>query len=257
MEKYVLDTNIWIEIHRGNIACASLKEVAARTGGIFCWAPPVLIELFNGVIAGGAPNFSRNQTLFARAGQLRSQILDLPAPFIWRILWKMTDGKSRVLPSHYQSLIEMLVRSNEFSDFLKKTRTSGSVWQDIDKQDRVHQIVLDQELGALRQVSFRKIGNRLSEYFSRQYSRSGLRPDPTYFEHRFSAALEFLVTSMVKVRHGAKPEKNDPGQYTDLQLFFYLGDPEIVIVTNEDFSQEIRESPQKSRIISFQEFKRK
>jgi hypothetical protein len=42
--------------------------------------------------------------------------------------------------------------------------------------------------------------------------------------------------------------------YVDNQLFFYLADPEAVIVTNEDFSNEIRKSPQKTRIISYEAF---
>ncbi len=43
--------------------------------------------------------------------------------------------------------------------------------------------------------------------------------------------------------------------YVDNQLFWYLADPEAVIVTDEDFSNEIKRSPQKNRIISYENFR--
>jgi len=57
-----------------------------------------------------------------------------------------------------------------------------------------------------------------------------------------------------KVRAGANLAKDDRGIYVDFQLFFYLADADAVIVSNEDFSGEIRSSPQRSRIISFKTF---
>ncbi len=42
--------------------------------------------------------------------------------------------------------------------------------------------------------------------------------------------------------------------YVDFQLFFYLADPQAVVVSNENFCGEIVKSPQRNRIISFGEF---
>jgi hypothetical protein len=43
--------------------------------------------------------------------------------------------------------------------------------------------------------------------------------------------------------------------YVGFQIFFYLADPEAVIVTHERFN-EIAKSPQKSRIITVDDFKK-
>jgi hypothetical protein len=91
---------------------------------------------------------------------------------------------------------------------------------------------------------------------ARLYRLGGLLPDPELFARTFSAAIEFLKYSVLQVRRGANPKKNNRGLYIDSQLFWYLGDPNAVVVTNEDFSQEIRSSPQKNRIISLDAFLR-
>jgi len=83
----------------------------------------------------------------------------------------------------------------------------------------------------------------------------GLLPDPDAFEKQFSAAVEFLKSSVMQVRRGANVLKNNRGVYVDNQLFFYLANPEAVIVSNEDFSQEIRSSLQKDRIIKYEVFR--
>jgi len=71
----------------------------------------------------------------------------------------------------------------------------------------------------------------------------GLRPDPDWFSAKFSAGIEFLIASIVQVRNGANPQKNNRGLYVDSQFFWYLGDPELTIVTMENFSSEINASP--------------
>jgi hypothetical protein len=84
---------------------------------------------------------------------------------------------------------------------------------------------------------------------------SGLLPDPAVVEVIFSAAIEFLVSSSIKIRQGPNPLKNDRGLYVDSQLFYYLADPDAVVVSNEDFFDDIKLSPQKSRIISYEQFR--
>ena len=67
--------------------------------------------------------------------------------------------------------------------------------------------------------------------------------------------MEFLKSSVLQVSRGANVQKNNRGLYVDNQLFFYLADPEAVVVSNEDFSQEIRKSPQRNRIIDYEQFR--
>jgi len=85
-------------------------------------------------------------------------------------------------------------------------------------------------------------------------SVSGLVPEPDGFQERFSAAIEFLRSCLVQVRRGANALKNNRGLYVDNQLFFYLADPEAVVVLTRIFSDEIKVSAQKDRIIKFSDF---
>ena len=93
----------------------------------------------------------------------------------------------------------------------------------------------------------------LSVGMSKLYPIGGLSPDPDRIEHEFSAALEYLRASVTKLRQGANLAKNDRGLYVDFQTFFYLADPHAVIISNEGFG-EIVKSPQKTRIITVDEF---
>jgi predicted nucleic acid-binding protein len=47
---YILDTNIWIEIARGNIACGDLTQNPASTVVV---APFTIIELIRGTVRNG------------------------------------------------------------------------------------------------------------------------------------------------------------------------------------------------------------
>jgi hypothetical protein len=54
--------------------------------------------------------------------------------------------------------------------------------------------------------------------------------------------------SLAKMKGRAKPRKNDPGLFVDFQLLLYLADPELVFLSKEDFSSEVKKSLQKPRI---------
>lgn len=95
--------------------------------------------------------------------------------------------------------------------------------------------------------------NSLNVGMSKLYRIGGLLPDPDRIEQDFSAALEYLRASVIKLRQGANLAKNDRGLYVDFQTFFYLADPHAVIISNERF-REIVKSPQKTRIITVDEF---
>jgi hypothetical protein len=65
----------------------------------------------------------------------------------------------------------------------------------------------------------------------------------------FSAQFEYLEANILKVKGGAKPEKNDRGLWIDYNILRYLADPEVTIITAEKFHRSIKQSPQASRII--------
>jgi hypothetical protein len=161
-----------------------------------------------------------------------------------------------VRPEHYRTLLDLVVSSNSHKDFLKKSEATGSVWKKMTELDSIHKGVLDKELGSVSVLAGRASAKALHMYMPRFYKLGGLQPDPDKFEETFSAAMEFLRSSIIQVRNDANLRKNNPGMYLDNQLFFNLADTEAVVVTNEDFSNEIRTSPQKNRIISHETFRR-
>jgi hypothetical protein len=246
---YILDSNIWIEVEKGTISCADLTldgvEVAV--------APLMLTELVRGLTKGGEKFFVAKKPMFecmAKCG-----ILELPKPFIVKVLWNADGGGvSKVRPHHYATLLKMLTSSHSLAQFLKKAEAPSSFWNKMTDLHSIHENVLDKELGSLNPLAKQGSLKAFSFHIANMYRMGGLSPDPGVIESKFSAALEFLRAYVLKVRRGANPMKNDRGMYVDNQLFYYLADPDAVIVSNEDFSDEIKSSPQRNRIISYEEF---
>lgn len=147
-------------------------------GAAIVLAPPVLIELFRGVIRGQDPSFRDNQAIFPCASDTDSEILELPVPFMWKILWNISGGKSGVRPAHYKNLIDMLGRSRSFSELLHETKRPGRPWQHIDRADQIHKAFVDQELRALEVLAMRKSKLKLSTRVAKQYTLGGLCPIP-------------------------------------------------------------------------------
>lgn len=181
-------------------------------------------------------------------------ILELTKPFVYQTLWSLRDaGNSGVRPATYRSLLEMMNGASSFQDFINKTEAPGSAWKRASDWHSIHEGNLDKELGALQKLADSASLKSLSVGMSKLYRIGGLLPDPNRIEQEFSAALEYLRASVIKLRHGANLAKNDRGLYIDFQTFFYLADPQAVIVSNEGFG-EIVKSPQKARIITLNDF---
>jgi len=247
---YIMDTNIWIDLAQGKLSCADLT--GKTTAGAVV-APFMIVELVRGIVKGGEPRFLQNRAMIECMA--RCQILELPKVFIFQILWNVLGGVSKVRPHHYSTLLGLVVGSKTLSEFLKKTEEPNSVWKRIGELDSIHEGVLEKELRSLGTLADRASVKTLHVHMARTNQLGGMLPDPDAFEAKFSAAVEFLKSSAIQVRRGANVLKNNRGLYVDNQLFFYLADPEAVVVSNEDFSQEIRKSPQKNRIISYQTFR--
>lgn len=246
---YILDSNIWIEVEKETISCADL----VRDGVEVLVAPLMLTELVRGLTKGGEKFFAAKKPMFecmAKCG-----ILELPKPFIVKVLWNVDGGGvSKVRPHHYATLLEMLTSSHSLAQFLKKAEAPSSLWNKMTDLHSIHDKVLDKELGSLNPLANKASLKSFGIHIAKMYKLGGLSPDPDEIERKFSAALEFLRAYVMKVRRGANPKKNDRGMYIDNQLFYYLADPDAVIVSNEDFSDEIRSSPQRDRIISYTQF---
>jgi hypothetical protein len=247
---YIFDSNIWIDLAQGKVAC---PEVTGKPTRKVVIAPFMLTELVSGIVRGGERYFPQNKSMIACMAHC--EILELPRVFMSGILWNLPEGVSNVRPHHYRTLLALLAGSKTLADFLRKTEEPGSVWKRMAELDSIHEGVLEKELRSLGTLADRASVKSLHVHMARTNQCGGLLPDPDAFEKKFSAAVEFLKSSVMQVRRGANVLKNNCGVYVDNQLFFYLANPEAVIVSNEDFSQKIRSSLQKDRIIKYEVFR--
>lgn len=253
--RYVFDTNVWIDVSRGQIKCRDLRK---KVGTGLLLSPLAITELVRGTIKGGESIFVRDKPMFKCMADGAPEILELPKPFVYKVIWNVDAVASgisgiRPRPQRYRELLEMLIDSKTLSEFLRRAEAPGSPWAKITYLDRIHESVLSRELNSLELLTSAS-PKALSVYVSHMYACGGLIPDPEFIEQRFSAALEYLRACVLKVRRGGKPWKNDRGSYVDLQFFWYLADPRIIFVTKEDFSDEIKASSQRTRIISYAAF---
>jgi hypothetical protein len=249
----MFDTNVWIDVSRGQIRCRDLRE---KVGTGLVLSPLTITELVRGSVNGNEENFARDQQMFKCMVDGSPEMLELPKVFVYKILWNLDWGVSGVRPHHYRTLLEMLISSKTLFEFLRKAEAPGGAWTKITQLHSIHESVLEKELKSLQSLAQGASLKALPVHISLLYACGGLIADPAIIEQRFSAAIEYLRTSILRVRQGAKPWKNDPGSYVDSQFFWYLADPRIVPVTKEDFSDDIRVSSQRTQIISYDAFSR-
>jgi hypothetical protein len=251
LNTYLPDTNVVINYGKDAAVKAKIDR-ASVAGSKFVIAPPVLTELTVGVVKGGPTYFAQNKIIFEWLKSQSANILDLPRPFMGKVLG-FPSKRSDVDVGHHIQRIELVTEASDFADFLKRKDAAGSLWPDIETSAKVHEQQLDKEFVALQRISKSKPGSYdLAAEFAKTFDVNGKYPDPNTFRSHFSAAMEYGERTITKIRGGANPRKNDPGRYGDFQLFFYLADPSIEILTCEDFSDDIKNSPQRSRIVKLE-----
>jgi hypothetical protein len=248
MPTYLPDTNVLIDYGR-NPAVQAKLEIAEQAGSKFVLAPSMLTELTVGVVKGGATYFEQNKKIFSWLQKHSGTILELPLPFIGKVMGYQLK-RSQVETQHYAQRTDMVVNSQTFDEFLKRKDEAGSVWSDIDQTAQIHEAQVNKEFTALETLAKTpKTKIDVAAGLCKSYSTAAFKPDPKQFKNNFSAAVEYAEVSIAKIRQGANPRKNDRGRYGDFQLFFYLADPEITLLTSEDFSSDIKQSPQRTRIV--------
>jgi hypothetical protein len=174
--------------------------------------------------------------------------------FIHQRLWNSGDKASvKPGPDNYKKLLQMMVDSSSYDEFIAKTKSAGSEWFDTDKWNTVHERELEKELNAMEQLAKVDPGS-IAPALAKLYAFNGSLPSTDSIKKEFSAALEYLRSIGAKVRNGTNLGKNDRGMYMDFQNLLYLADPNAYFVSNEDFSAEISKSPQKDRIITRSQF---
>lgn len=248
MSMFLPDTNVWKNVGK-DAALTRAFEKALATGDRFLIAPPALIELVRGLVRGGVETFSEDRKMFGWMRSNNCEIVELTRPFMAKILRTNTPSNSGVLPAHYGQLIDMVVKSETFDDFVRISKKDGSVWKHVESLDGIHEAQLEKELLALEQLAKEGRALNISERLSATFGIPGCRPIPLILRLRFSAAIEYIESVVRKMAQGANPRKNNRGVYVDWQLLMYLARPDVMFLTNEDFSREISRSTQKSRIV--------
>ena len=246
---YVLDTNIWLDLTRGKVSCTELSSKAHIQVVV---APFAIMELMKETVKHKGKYFDNDKRVFQCMAKFR--VLELTKVFIYQRLWNSGEAASaRVGPESYKKLLQMMVDSSSYDEFIKKTKSTGSEWFQAETWDATHEGVLDKELRAVDQLA--KVDPKsIATGLAKLYRFKGSFPKEDSIEKEFSAALEYLRSVIVKVRNGANLARNDRGMYVDFQILYYLADPNATIVSNEDFSREISKSPQKDRIITLAQF---
>lgn len=250
MPTYLPDTNVLIDFGRDPAVQMKLEN-AEQSGAKFVIAPSMMTELTVGVVKGGATYFEQNRKIFTWLQTHSDAILDLPRPFIGKILGFQSKW-SYVETHHHVQRVAMVMNSETFDEFLKRKDDAGNVWSDIDKVAQIYDSQVDKEFTALEKLAQLPQGTvDVAAEFCKTFAVGGVCPEPKLFGEHFSAAVEYGEASIAKIRAGAKPRKNDRGRYGDFQLFIYLADPNIALLTSEDFSGDIKQSPQRTRIVGF------
>lgn len=247
MNVYLPDTNVLIEFGRG-LSVRNQLESTSQNGSKFVIAPPTLEELTRGVIAGGKAHFDGNKQVFIWMKAQKCAILDLPLPFVGKVLG-IPLKRGDVEVHHYLQLVDMIASSGTFDEFLQRKDKADSAWSDIDRSVAIHDQRLDKEFGALEKIAKLPGTFDLAAKFCETFGAAGAHPDASSFRQHFSAAIEYFESTLARIRGGARPRKNDPGRYGDFQLLFYLAEPGFSLLTQEDFSDDIRSSPQRTRIV--------
>jgi hypothetical protein len=248
MTSFVPDTNIWIHIGK-DADLTSKFEKTLGTGDKFLIAPPALIEVVRGMVRYGKEMFSEDRKTFIWMLTHKCEILDLTRPFMAKVLKTNLPKNSGVLPAHYAQLIEMVVNSSKFDEFVQQCNADDSVWKNIESLDQIHEGQVETELRALEDLARQGRALDIPKRLASTFGAPGCRPIPIVISRQFSAAIEYLDSVVRKVAHGSKPRKNDRGLYVDWQLLMYLAHADINFLTNEDFSGEISKSPQIVRIV--------
>jgi hypothetical protein len=247
MATYLPDTNVLIGFGR-DAAIENKLNAAVGDGSTFVLAPSTLEELSRGVVNGGSRHFENDKRVFRWTQSHRWSVLDLPVPFVGDIVHSPIRN-GRVVPEHYHQLIDMISASADYDEFVRRKNEIGSVWTDIHRTKVIHDGVLDVEFAAFQKIAQEPKPVDVAARMIRRFSTDSFRPDLSSFRDQFSAAIEYAESTIAKVRAGAKLRQNDPGVFGDFQLFFYLANPQIHLLTREDFSNEIRRSPQRARIV--------
>lgn len=248
MTAFLPDTNVWIDVGRDALLTAKFEEAQAA-GHQFLTAPPALIELVRGMVRHGKETFAEDKKTYVWMKNHKCEVLELTRPFMAKALNTSLPATSGVVPEHYKQQIDMVVSSDSLDEFVERCKAADSVWKNIESLDRIHEEQIEKELRALEELARQGKNLDIPGRLSMMFGAPGCRPNPLIISRRFSAAIEYLDTSVRKVVQGAKPRKNDRGLYVDWQLLMYLAIPDATFLTNEDFSGEIAKSPQKDRIV--------
>jgi len=120
---YILDTNIWVDVTQGKIPCSDL---AGKDHLLVVVAPFMIVELMKSTVKSGERFFLKDQSMFTCIAKF--DILELTKVFVFKTLWNLSDaGTSKVRPTHYKTLLQLIIGSNSFTDFISKTKKPGGV----------------------------------------------------------------------------------------------------------------------------------
>jgi hypothetical protein len=183
------DTNVWVGVGK-DAGITERFDKALANGDRFLVGPPSLIELVRGMARYGKDKFFDDQRTFAWMHKSQCEILDLPKPFMAKILHTRLGSNSGVTPEHYSQQLQMVVEAKSFDEFVKKSNDAGSVWKNIESLDQIHESEIEKELRSLEELAARKKPLDMPRSLSGWFGAPGCRPHPLVIRRFFSAAIE-------------------------------------------------------------------
>src|SRR6266478_8750647 len=147
--RYVLDTNVWVQLAQGKVSCAALTQHASRQAVV---APFAIMELMKESVKYEGKYFENDRRVFECMAGL--EILPLTKPFIHQRLWNSAEIEpTRVVPETYKKLLQMFVGSTSYSEFIEKTKAPGSDWSNVEKWNAIHKDEIDKQLGFVKKLA--------------------------------------------------------------------------------------------------------
>lgn len=259
--RFLLDTNVAIAVGTRDSDFEGLRTFLLSTNGRLLLGPPVIAELLVKVLNGQNRYFEKNKRPLTRLIALNPEIFELPESFARILFFGPNTFIVGVRPWHYRELLTVLEASNSKSDFIARAHAPAVQWNRIQNLPTIHNDQVSRELNDLRRLASQQPKRAFAEKVAESVSNGAitgvadglsngvLTVDPNKVSQAFSAAFEYLEANILKVKAGAKPEKNDRGVWVDYNILWYLADPEVTMITLEKFHRSITKSPQASRII--------
>jgi hypothetical protein len=274
--KAFIDTQIIIDVGRGVIPPELWSKAAQylRTATEYCISPLTAGELICGLEQSGEEHFEkhREQLRALIAPNREAEVFDFIPYFIGSQLGIDVERPANLEDDFLGSIgliLDAPSKASLLSGYRHPSHPGQTVRVRIDRLAREHSQTLQAYFGFMEHRrkalaekwrgpgAFRVEPEGWASFILNSYSIAGSAFDSASIATRLSAAYEFEMSLNILIRdRGFSVEKNR-GDLVDGQQLFYLFDPIVVFITNDNrIKRRTAASAQSTRIITFRDLVR-